>query len=184
MTLEKLAGSHRFVMIKRAGEIVGYYDEDYQWEPKDLAKVDLTGVTKITYGQDLRGKSEPITISKPGEILLWIAAYKNHTQYARGHSLFVPLGEGAGFKYSREEIEYGGAFLNKMGIRYYVGEKLVLTVKGYFQENDAIDMRTKNEALHMLVKAKFAKKKEVKTPNSVEPVKEVDPFADEPETEE
>lgn len=177
MTLEPLSKSGYFAAIKRRDKIVGYYYEEYCWEPKDLSKVDLAGVTEIQYDQNfLEGEKPAIVVSDSDEIQLWVGAYKNHTEHQRGWMNFVPLSDQAGFKHLREEFDYGGVFMNGAGISFRRnGEKEPIFVKGNFSEQPHMDIRSRNEVLHLLVKARYPKPKPVQEPTKEK--KLVDPFA-------
>ena len=171
MILEEIGGYDGLVTIKRGGLLVGYHYTEYTWEHKDLAALNLSTITRITYGAPRSNKDDHplMEITDANEIALWVAAYKNHTEHQSGHTYFVPLSPQAGFTFAREEVDYNGMHMCDLGVRFYSAEKIVLLLSGHLHENSIINFRIRNRPLHLLVKARMPAPKEAQP---------YDPFSD------
>ncbi len=167
------------VIIKRAGDVVGYYLIESVWERRDVASPDLDGVTKIVFGG--AHPKEPVffQIEDKGKIAMWIAAYRNHTEFERRFACFIPTAKSSGFTKKREECQFGEVCLCSLALRFFVDDKQVLELKGHIQEDSVIGSGTRNLVLHELAKAELPKAATGES-DKVEPAA-VDPFAETPE---
>lgn len=181
VTFEEIGKSEQLVIIKRSGESVGYYFQESVWERRDLPADALTGVTKIIFGYDQPSAPKLFQIDDQVEIGMWIAAYRNHTEFERRFGCFIPTTASAGFGRTRSEFQFGGACMCSLALRFYVEDREVLELNGHFHEQPEIDSRMRNLMLHELAKAKLPKEP-VKAANDDE-AESIDPFAEEPKAE-
>lgn len=179
-----------FFLIRRDEKLIGYQMDEVLWERKEPEKIDLSGVTKITYGfggekPDILGVH--FTIEDPEEILLWAAAHKNHTLHSRHQWTLVPVSADAGFPMTRMATEVFGGCMCSLALRFHGGEKLLLEIKGHFHESPRIDEATSNDTLHFLTASKVASLKSKNPPSDSDSESDsdsdsdanFDPFADE-----
>lgn len=162
------------VLIKRSGEVVGYYYQEIVWERRDFVEPALDGVTKIVFGYDGSFVPSLFQIEDKAEIAVWIAAYKNHTELERRFSCFVPTDKNAGFELKRDESHFGEGCLCSLALRFFVGDKEVLRLKGDLQTRENFESGMRNLLLHELVVAKIPKDP-VKLP-TVDEKSLIDPF--------
>ena len=178
VTFEEVGRQGQPVLIKRSGVVVGYYCDESVWERRDIVDGALDGVTRIVFGYDGSDVSELFKIEDRAEIAMWIAAYRNHTEYERRFSCFIPTDESAGFEKKREEYQFGGACMCSLALRFFAGDKELLELKGHLQDHEEIDSGMRNSLLHELAKAKLPKAP-ARAPSADEKPM-IDPFAEEP----
>lgn len=175
VTFEEVGKNGQPVIIKRDGKAVGYYCDELVWERKDVQEPALDGITRIVYGYEDRGAPILFQIDDPAEIAVWVAAYKNHTEFEHQFGCFIPTSKSAGFELKREEIEFGCVCLCSLALRFLAGETKILTLKGHIQDHSEIDSGMRNFVLHELAKAKLPQKPS--KPEGGDPL--IDPFAEE-----
>jgi hypothetical protein len=126
VTFEEVGRQGQPVLIKRSGVVVGYYCDESVWERRDIVEGALDGVTRIVFGYEGSDAPELFKIEDRAEIAVWIAAYRNHTEFERRFACFVPTNEAAGFEQKREELQFGGACMCSLALRFFAGDKEVL----------------------------------------------------------
>ena len=178
VTFEEIGRQGQPVLITRAGAVVGYYCDESAWERRDIKDPALDGVTRIVFGYS--GPNAPVLfeIADMAEIAVWIAAYRNHTEFERRFGCFVPTSKGAGFEQKREEFQFGGGCLCSLALRFYTGDKEILELQGHLQDHEEIDSGMRNSLLHELAKAKLPKAPHRASSGDEEPF--IDPFAEDP----
>ncbi len=181
VTFEEVGRQGQPVLIKRSGVVVGYYCDESVWERRDIVDGALDGVTRIVFGYDGSDAPELFKIEDRAEIGVWIAAYRNHTEFERRFACFVPTDKAAGFELKREEFQFGGACMCSLALRFFAGNKEVLELKGHIQDHEEIDSGIRNSLLHELAKAKLPKAP-VRVPSGDEELL-IDPFAEDPASE-
>ena len=181
VTFEEVGRQGQPVLIKRSGVVVGYYCDESVWERRDIADDALDGVTRIVFGYDGADAPELFKIEGRAEIAVWIAAYRNHTEFERRFAFFVPTDKAAGFELKREEFQFGGACMCSLALRFFAGDKEVLELKGHIQDHEVIDSGMRNSLLHELAKAKLPKAP-VRVPSGDEELL-IDPFSEDPASE-
>ena len=182
VTFDEVGRLAQPVIIKRSGDVVGYYFDESVWERREVETDALAGITKIVMGYDHPRSPKLFQIEDRDEIAVWTAAYRNHTEFERRFACFIPTTKAAGFEHKREEYQFGGACMCSLALRFYVDGKEVLELKGHVHEHPEIDSGMRNLVLHELAKAKLPKKP-AKIARGGE-VDFVDPFVDEPNSEE
>lgn len=178
LTFEEVGRDGQPVIIKRSGNVVGYYCDESVWERRAIGEPALDGVTRIVFGYDQPGGPTLFRIDDPAEIVVWIAAYRNHTEFERKFGCFVPCGASAGFERKSKEFRFGGGCMCSLALRFFTGDKEVLELKGHLQDGSEIDTGTRNSVLHELAKAKLPKRAAKPATGDAEPLS--DPFAERP----
>jgi hypothetical protein len=173
----------QYVWMRREGTLVGYYTLDLVWERRQWDPVDLDGVTSIKFGYDpsVTDSITWFTVDDPEEIAVWAAEYAKRMEFARYFHCFVPLTDKAGFPARREEHESHGVCMCSLGLRFYHGEDLILTLKGHLDDRPEIDDGMRNEAIHFLVAVRM--KEVIRAQRRREVGEEdLDPFATDADT--
>ena len=178
VTFEEIGRQGQPVLITRAGEVVGYYCDESVWERRDIKAPALEGVTRIVFGYSEPNAPAVFEIDDSAEIAVWVAAYRNHTEFERRFGCFVPTSKGAGFEQKREEFQFCGVCMCSLALRFYTGDKEVLELKGHLQDREEIDSGMRNLLLHELAKAKLPKAPHRASSGDEEPL--IDPFAEDP----
>jgi hypothetical protein len=178
VTFEEVGKQGQPVLIKQSEKIVGYYCDESVWERRDIEDDALDGISRIVFGYDASDMPILFEIEDRAEIAVWIAAYRNHTEFERRFACFVPTDEAAGFEQKREEFQFGGACMCSLALRFFAGDKEVLELKGHLQEHEQIDSGMRNSLLHELAMAKLPKAPVRAPSGDDEPL--IDPFAEDP----
>jgi hypothetical protein len=178
VTFEEIGRTGQPVLIKRADKVVGYHCNESSWERRDINDNALDGVTKIEFGDG--GSVLPILfkIEDKSEIAVWIAAYRNHTEFERRFSCFLPTDKTAGFEQKRVEVQFGEVCLCSLALRFFVKDKKVLELKGHLQDHDKIGSGMRNSLMHKLAIAKLPKALSIVPSSDKEQL--IDPFTEEP----
>jgi hypothetical protein len=157
MSFHELNRESPTILIRRNGRLVGYYTEESVWKKTKAKPVDLSDVTAIVFGQLFSGMPDEFRIEESSEIAVWVAAYIEHTESLERFAMFIPTSENAGFERRRDKIQFGGAYGDTYGLRFYAGERKVLELPGHLELESLITPGgTRNEVLHELTRAKLA----------------------------